>query len=99
SMADLALAPDSRWVRDLFAGILFSAIPLLCCGIWFIAFHIYSLRHSFAWTAFGKIVAASIAVPAIEETFFRRVVLGVLLSTGRQYMSLFATVCVCSTIH
>jgi uncharacterized protein len=99
SMADLGLTPNSRWVRDLFAGIIFSAIPLLCCGIWFIAFHLYSLRHSFAWIAFGKIVAASIAVPAIEETFFRGVVLGVLLRTGRQYMSIFATSAIFSVIH
>jgi len=99
SMADLGLAPNSRWVRDLFAGILFSAIPLLCCGVWFIAFHIYSLRHNFAWIAFGKIVAASIAVPAIEETFFRGVVLGVLLRTGRRYMSIFATSAIFSVIH
>jgi len=99
SMADLALAPNSRWVCDLFVGILFSAIPLLCCGIWFIAFHIYSLRHTFAWTAFGKIVAASIAVPAIEETFFRGVVLGLLLRTGRQYMSIFATSAIFSIVH
>jgi membrane protease YdiL (CAAX protease family) len=99
SVADLRLAPNSRWVRDLFAGILFSAIPLLCCGVWFIAFHIYSLRHSFAWIAFGKIVAASIAVPAIEETFFRGVVLGVLLRTGRQYMSILATSAIFSVIH
>jgi membrane protease YdiL (CAAX protease family) len=99
SMADLQLAPNSRWMRDLFAGILFSAIPLLCCGVLFIAFHIYSLRHSFAWIGFGKIVAASIAVPVIEETFFRGVVLGVLLRTSRQYMSIFATSAIFSLIH
>jgi membrane protease YdiL (CAAX protease family) len=99
SMADLRLAPNSRWVRDFFAGILLSAIPLLCCGLLFIAFHIYSLRHSFAWVAFGKIVAASIAVPAIEETFFRGVVLGVLLRTGRQYISILVTSAIFSIIH
>src|SRR6266513_3386229 len=99
SMADLQLTPNSRWVRDLFAGSLFSVIPLLCCGILFIAFHIYSLRHSFAWIAFGKTVAASIAVPVIEETFFRGVVLGVLLRTGRQYVSIFVTSAIFSVIH
>ncbi len=99
SMADLRLAPNPHWVRDLFAGILFSAIPLLCCGVLFITFHIYSLRHSFAWTAFGKIVAASITVPLIEETFFRGVVLGILLRTGRHYMSIFATSAIFSVVH
>ena len=99
SMADLQLAPNPRAARDLFAGILLSAIPLLCCGAFLIVLRIYALRHSIAWTAFGKIVAAAIAVPAIEETFFRGVILGVLLRTGRQYMSIFATSAVFSVIH
>jgi membrane protease YdiL (CAAX protease family) len=99
TMDDLGLAPNSLWARDLLAGILLSAIPLLCCGALLIVFHVYSLRHVFAWTAFGKIVAASIAVPAIEEAFFRGVVLGALLRTGRQYMSIFATSAIFSVIH
>jgi len=44
-------------------------------------------------------VAASIAVPVIEETFFRGLVLGVLLRTGRQYVSIFATSAIFSVIH
>jgi membrane protease YdiL (CAAX protease family) len=99
TMADLQLAPNPRAARDLFAGILLSTIPLLCCGAFLIVLRIYALRHSIAWTAFGKIVAAAIAVPAIEETFFRGVILGVLLRTGRQYMSIFATSAVFSVIH
>src|SRR5207247_4112743 len=99
SMADLRLTPNPRWAHDLFAGILFSTIPLLCCGAFLIALRIYAVRHNIAWTAFGKIVAASIAVPAIEETFFRGVILGVLLQTGRQYMSIFATSAIFSVIH
>src|SRR5438876_1437502 len=47
SMADLRLAPNSSWGRDVFAGILLSAIPLLCCGALLIAFDVYSFRHSF----------------------------------------------------
>jgi membrane protease YdiL (CAAX protease family) len=99
SMADLRLTPNPRWGHDLFAGILLSTIPLLCCGAFLIILRIYALRHSIAWTAFGKIVAAAIAVSAIEETFFRGVILGVLLRTGRQYMSIFATSAVFSVIH
>jgi membrane protease YdiL (CAAX protease family) len=99
SMADLRLTPNPRWAHDLFAGVLFSTIPPLCCGAFLIALRIYAVRHNIAWTAFGKIVAASIAVPAIEETFFRGVILGVLLRTGRQYMSVFATSAIFSVIH
>jgi membrane protease YdiL (CAAX protease family) len=99
SMADLRLTPNSRWGRDIFAGILLSAIPLLCCGALLIAFDIYSFRHSFAWARFGKMLAASVTVPFIEETFFRGLVLGILLRTGRQYMSILATSAIFSVIH
>ncbi|HEV8618500.1 MAG TPA: CPBP family intramembrane glutamic endopeptidase [Candidatus Udaeobacter sp.] len=99
SMADLRLAPNSSGGRDVFAGILLSAIPLLCCGALLIAFDVYSFRHSFAWARFGKMLAASVTVPFIEETLFRGIVLGVLLRTGRQYMSILATSAIFSVIH
>src|SRR4029453_12508504 len=99
SMADLGLARNSSWGRDVFAGVLLSAIPLLCCGALLIAFDVYSFRHNFAWARFGKMLAASITVPFIEETFFRGIVLGVLLRTGRQYMSILATSAIFSVIH
>ena len=99
SMDDLGLAPNSLWRRDLLAGFLLSAIPLLCCGALFIAVHVYSLRQMIAWTALGKIVAASIAVPPVEEIFFRGVVLGLLLKTGYQYMSILTTSVIFSIVH
>src|SRR5438067_5449368 len=99
STDDLGLAPNSLWRRDLLAGFLLAAIPLLCCGALFIAFHIYSLRQMIAWTAFGKIVAASIGVPPIEEIFFRGVVLGLLLKTGYQYMSILTASAIFSIVQ
>lgn len=98
-MADLGLGPNPLWRRDIFAGILLSGIPLLCCGVLLIVANAYSLRHSIAWTGFGKVFAASITVPVIEEMFFRGIVLGVLLKTGRQYASIFATSAIFSVIH
>lgn len=98
-MADLGLAPNARWPRDLLAGFAIAAIPLLCCGVSIVALHIYSLRHVFAWSAVGKSVAASVAVPAIEETIFRGVILGVLLRTDRKYMSIFATSALFAVVH
>jgi CAAX protease family protein len=99
SMADLRLAPNSRWGRDVSAGILLAAIPLLCCGALLIALNIYSFRHTFAWARFGKVLAATLTVPFIEETFFRGIVLGVLLKTGRQYMSILAASATFAVIH
>jgi len=99
SGTDLGLTPNPRWCPDLFAGILLAAIPLLCCGALLIALNVYSFRHNFAWVRFGKMLGASITVPLIEETFFRGIVLGVLLRTGRQYMSIFVTSAIFSVIH
>jgi CAAX protease family protein len=98
-MADLDLASNPRWSRDLCAGVLVSVIPLLCCGALLIAFHVYSFRHSFAWARFGKMLGASIAVPFIEEPFFRGIVLGVLLRTGRKYIAIFIASAFFASVH
>jgi membrane protease YdiL (CAAX protease family) len=99
SMADLGLAPNSRWGRDLSAGVVLSTVPLLCCGALLIAFHVFSFRHMFAWSRFGKMLVASITVPLIEEAFFRGIVLGVLLRTGRKYMPILVVSAVFAAVH
>ena len=98
-MADLELLPNPRWGHDLCAGALLSAIPLLCCGALLIAFHVYSFRHSFAWSRFGKVFVASITVPFIEEAFFRGIILGVLLRTGRKYMPIVVVSALFAAVH
>jgi membrane protease YdiL (CAAX protease family) len=98
-MADLGLAPNSRWRRDVAAGAIISVVTLLFCAVLLIAFHIYAFRHSFVWLRFGKILISSITVPFIEETFFRGIVLGVLLRTGRKYMAIFAVSSIFAIIH
>jgi membrane protease YdiL (CAAX protease family) len=98
-LADLGLAPNSRWGRDLCAGAVISVVPLLLCGLVLIAFHVYALRHSFAWPRFGKMLMASITVPFIEEAFFRGIVLGLLLRTGRKYIAIFAVSLIFAAVH
>jgi membrane protease YdiL (CAAX protease family) len=99
SLADLGLAPNSRWGRDLCAGVVISVVPLILCGFLLIALHIYAFRHSFAWARFGKMLAASITVPFIEEVFFRGIVLGLLLRTGRRYIAIFAVSAIFAAVH
>ena len=98
-LADLGLEPNSRWGRDLVAGVAISSVPLLFCGVLLIALHVYALRHSIAWPRFGKILLTSIAVPFIEEAFFRGIVLGVLLRTGRKYIAIFAVSAIFAVVH
>jgi len=98
-MADVGLAPNPRWGRDLCAGVVLSAIPLFCCGALLIAFHVYSFRHILALSRFGKVLIASITVPFIEEAFFRGIILGVLLRTGRKYMPILAVSALFAVVH
>lgn len=99
SMADLGLASNSRWVRDVCAGMLLSAIPLLCCGALLVALHTYSFRHFFVWPKLGKVLIAATFVPLIEEAFFRGVLLGILLRTARKYMTILVVSAVFAAIH
>lgn len=99
TMSDLALEQNSRWLRDIAAGFLLSAIPLLCCGAVVIALHIYSLRHAINTSAIPQVVGSVLVVPVIEETFFRGLVLGILLRSRRNFMSIFATSALYSILH
>jgi CAAX protease family protein len=99
SVADLSLEPNPRWARDICAGVFLSAIPLLCCGAMLIALHVYSFRHVFHWPRLGKLLVAAIAVPLIEETFFRGIILGVLLRTNRKYVSILIVSALFAVVH
>jgi membrane protease YdiL (CAAX protease family) len=99
SMANLGLAPNLRWSRDLCIGILLSLIPLLCCFALLVALHVYAFRHVFAWPRLGKVLIASIIVPFIEEAFFRGIVLGVLLRTGRKYIAILVVSAIFAAVH
>ena len=98
-LADLRLAPNPHWGRDAGYGVLLSVIPLLFCGALLIELHVYSIRHVLVWPRFGKIVLAAISVPFIEETFFRGIVLGILLRTGRKLLSVVAVSALFAAVH
>ena len=99
SLTDLGLAPNPRWARDLWAGALLSIIPLLVCGVLLIALHIYSFRHVFLWSRFGKMLISAVSVPFIEETFFRGIVLGILLRTGWKLLAIVAVSALFAAVH
>jgi membrane protease YdiL (CAAX protease family) len=98
-LADLDLAANPHWARDVGAGVLLSVIPLLFCGALLIALHVYSFRHFLIWPRFGKVVLAAVSVPFIEETFFRGIVLGLLLRTGRKLLSIVAVSALFAAVH
>jgi len=96
---ELQLSRNAHRWRDVFAGFILSATPLLCCGAILLASPIFSLRGAINWPAVAKVAAASAVVPIIEETFFRGLVLGILLKTGRRYMSILVTSALYSIVH
>jgi CAAX protease family protein len=98
-LGDLGLVRNPCWMRDLFVGTLLSVIPLLFCGALLIAFHVYSFRHGLVWPRFGKVLVAAISVPLIEETFFRGIVLGPLLRTGRKFLPIVAVSTLFAVVH
>ena len=98
-VADLSLVPNPHWARDLGFGVVLSVTPLLFCGALLIALHVYSFRHVFVWARFGKVLLAAITVPFIEETFFRGIILGLLLRTGRKLPSAVAVAALFAAVH
>jgi uncharacterized protein len=98
-LADLGLAPNPYWARDVGFGVLLSVIPLLFCGALLIALHVYSFRHVLVWPRLGKVLLAAVSVPFIEETFFRGIVLGILLRTGRKLLAVVAASALFAAAH
>jgi membrane protease YdiL (CAAX protease family) len=98
-LADLGLAPNPHWGRDVGSGVLLSVIPLLFCAALLIALHVYSFRHVFVWPRVGKVLLAAVSVPFIEETFFRGIVLGILLRTSRKLLSVVAVSALFAAVH
>jgi len=99
SAADLGLQPDNRRWRHLGGGFLCAMLPLALCGAALVAEHVYSLRPAVAWDQLGRTILAAIAVPVIEEAFFRGLILGVLLRTGRKYLAIALTSALFSVVH
>jgi membrane protease YdiL (CAAX protease family) len=98
-MADLGLATNPHWGRDVWRGIQLSVIPLLICAALLIALHVYSFRQVFVWPRFGKVLLAAVSVPFIEETFFRGLILGTLLRTGRKLLPVVAVSGLFAVVH
>src|SRR2546423_951098 len=96
---DLGLEKNPRPGRDLVAGFLLSTLPLVCCAAVLVATPIFSIRGAINWPGVAKAILAAAFVPVIEEAFFRGLVLGALLKTGRQTMSIFLTSALYSIVH
>jgi membrane protease YdiL (CAAX protease family) len=98
-LGDLGIRPNPRRWRDYGGGFVTALAPLALCALVLVAAHVYSMRPTIAFTPLLRTIAAALVVPWIEETFFRGLVLGILLRSGRKLFSVFATSALFSVVH
>jgi membrane protease YdiL (CAAX protease family) len=91
SFRDLELEKNRHALRDVVAGFLLAAIPLLVGTVVLIATKIFLLKTAIPWNSLGPVMAAAIVVPLIEEVFFRGLFLGILLRSSRPVVAVLIT--------
>ena len=70
-------------MRDILAGTLLASLPLLVCSFLLIATGKFVFKMVMPWSSLVGVLGATIAVPLIEELFFRGLLLGILLRALR----------------
>lgn len=83
SWRDLGLEPNRHPLRDLLFGALIAGIPLAIAAVFLTTTGILQIKHSLPWRALLPVAATAVVVPLIEETFFRGLLLGMLLRAFR----------------
>ena len=86
-------------MRDVVAGSLLASLPLLICSFLLVATRIFVLKTVMPWSSLVGVLGAAIAVPLIEELFFRGLLLGVLLRDLRPTIATFLTSAFFAIIH
>jgi membrane protease YdiL (CAAX protease family) len=99
SLRDLQLEKNRHALRDIVAGILLAAIPLLVGAVVLIATRIFLLKNAVPWSSLGAVLAAAIVVPLIEELFFRGLLFGILLRSLRAVVAILITSAFFAIVH
>jgi len=99
SFRDLQLEKNPHGVRDVIAGLVLAGLPLVCAGMVLIAAKVFLLKTAIPWASIGAIVAAAAVVPLIEETFFRGLLLGILLRDLRALTATFLSAFIFAIVH
>ncbi len=99
SLSDLQLRRNPSAWRDAGVGWLIAAAPLACTAMTLVSNGSFALKNAIPWAALGSVAAASIAVPLIEETLFRGLILGILLRASRPLFAAVITSAFFAIIH
>jgi len=95
----LQIRRNDRWWSDYLIGLVLAAVPLLCCAAILVATNWYNVRTHFRLSGIATSMLAAIVVPFIEETFFRGLVLGVLLRSLSRWVAVLASAALFAIIH
>lgn len=98
-LSDLGLETNPHPWRDVFAGMLLAGIPLACAAVVLTVTRVFLLKTTILWASIGAVAAAAIAVPFIEEFFFRGVILGIFLRAFGAIGATFITSSFFALIH
>ena len=99
SFRDLQLDRNRHAARDVVAGILLASLPLVICSLLLITTKNFVLKTVMPWSSLVGVLGAAIAVPLIEEFFFRGLLLGTLLRALRPILATLITSAFFAVIH
>jgi membrane protease YdiL (CAAX protease family) len=99
SFRDLQLDRNRHAVRDVVGGILLASLPLVICSLLLIGTRNFVLKTVMPWSSLIGVLGAAIAVPLIEELFFRGLLLGILLRGLRPILATLITSAFFAVIH
>ena len=99
SFRDLQLHRNRHAVRDVVGGILLASLPLVICSLLLIATRNFVFKTLLPWSSLIGVLGAAIAVPLIEEVFFRGLLLGILLRGLRPILATLITSAFFAAIH
>jgi len=99
SFRDLQLDRNRHAVRDVVAGTALAGLPLAVCAFFLIATSIFILKTVMPWSSLVGVLGAAIAVPLIEELFFRGLLLGILLRGLRPTLATLLTSAFFAILH
>ena len=99
NLRDLGLNDNPNWGRDLAIGFVVSALPIIVTGVVLFGLGNYTIRSHVAWGAIAGLVLTALIVPLLEETFFRGLLLGILLRHIRPWPAGLLTAALFAVIH
>ena len=96
---DLGLKRNPHPWRDVIVGALLAGIPLICVAVVLTWSRVFLLKTVVPWSSLTTVFGAAVAVPFIEEFFFRGFILGILRRSLGPGLATFFTSSFFALVH